>query len=77
MTDASNETTDEARMEAVQAVLDRITSYQESATEGTTDVELREALSETDLQLDEGQIEKLVQAVETTDGPVKATDVLG
>jgi len=73
MTEASND----ERMQAVQAVLDRITSYQESAPEGTTDAELREALGETELELSEDDIEKLVRAVETTDGPVEATDVLG
>ncbi|GAA5141231.1 hypothetical protein GCM10023340_02560 [Nocardioides marinquilinus] len=68
---------DPDRTEAVQAVVDRLTSYQDSATEGTVDKELREALGQTDVDLSEDEIGKLVEAIEHTDQPVDVRAVLG
>lgn len=65
------------RNEAVQAVLDRVTSYQDGATDGTVDKELREALGEAGIDLTEDQVGSLLDAVEKADGPVSADDVLG
>jgi uncharacterized protein YpuA (DUF1002 family) len=64
------------RTEAVQAVVDRLTSYQESATEDTVEKELRDALTETDVDLTDDEITRLVDAIEKTDGPVDAAEVL-
>ena len=61
---------------AVQAVVDRVTSYQESATEGTVEDALREALAQTDVDLDDQQVGALVQAIEKTDEPVDVATVL-
>ncbi len=64
------------RTEAVQAVVDRLTSYQDTATEGTVEKELRAALGETDIDLSDDEIGRLVVAIQTTDGPVDAAEVL-
>lgn len=64
---------------AVQAVLDRVTSYQESAPEGTVEKELRDGLSEAGVDLSDDDVRRLAQAVEAAeegDGPVQAADVL-
>ena len=56
--------TDE-RDEALQAVVDRVSSYQEGAPEGTVDKELRSALAETDLELSDDEIAALVAKIES------------
>ena len=65
------------RTQAVQAVVDRMTSYQDGAPEGTVDKELRKALSETDVTLTDQEIADLVTAIESGEGTVSVADVLG
>lgn len=67
--------TDE-RTEAIQAVVDRITSYQASAPEGTVEKELREALDETDLELSDEEVSKIVDAVEKSEERVDVAGLL-
>lgn len=62
--------------EAIQAVVDRINSYQETATEGTVEKELREGLSEAGLEVSDDDVARLVQAIEGADGRVSVDDVL-
>ncbi|MGA8848178.1 MAG: hypothetical protein WB471_16305 [Nocardioides sp.] len=64
------------RIQAVQAVVDRITSYQDGATEGTVEKELRKALTETDVELSDAEVAALVEAVEAGEGTVSVADVL-
>lgn len=64
------------RTEAVQAVVDRITSYQDGAPEGTVEKELRDALTETDVDLTDAQISKVVAAIESGEGTVDVSSVL-
>ena len=68
---------DSDKIEAVQNVVDRVSSYQETAPEGTVDKELREALDEAGLKLDDQQVQALTDAIETNPGEVRAGDVLG
>ncbi|MBB6625785.1 hypothetical protein H5V45_00495 [Nocardioides sp. KIGAM211] len=63
-------------LEAVQAVVDRVSSYQESAPEGTVEKELRDGFAETGVQVDDADVAKLVAAIEAGDGSVSAQDVL-
>lgn len=65
------------RNQAVQAVVDRMTSYQDGATEGTVEKELREALGETDVDLSDEQISTLVDAIENSEGKVSVSETLG
>ena len=59
-------------LEAVQAVVDRVSSYQESAPEGTVEQELRKGLDEAGGRLDEADVDRLVEAIESDAGPVDA-----
>ena len=63
-------------VEAVQAVVDRVSSYQETAPEGTVDRELRAGLAETGVEVSDEQVAALVAAIEADGGPVDAAEVL-
>ena len=65
------------RTQAVQAVVDRMTSYQDGAPEGTVEKELRHALTETDVDLTDQEVAALVEAVESGEGRVSVSEVLG
>ncbi len=65
------------RTEAIQAVVDRMTSYQDGAPEGTVEKELREALTETDVDLTDDEIATLAAAIESGEGQVSVAEVLG
>ncbi|CAN5213876.1 hypothetical protein BH09ACT12_BH09ACT12_08800 [soil metagenome] len=64
------------RTQAVQAVVDRMTSYQDGAPEGTVEKELREALTETDVDLTDEEITTLTSAIESGEGTVSVADTL-
>jgi len=64
-------------LEAVQAVVDRVSSYQDGAPERTVVVELRDGLSEAGVSLDDGEVTALASAIEAEHGAVDAADVLG
>ncbi len=64
-------------IEAIQNVVDRVSSYQDGAPEGTVDKELRAGLDEVGVELSEEQVVALVEAVEADAGEVRAGDVLG
>lgn len=66
----------EAKTEAVQAAVDRVTDWQQTATEDTVIDELRRTLDEAGVQLDDTQIEALSDAIRADDGPVDAAKVL-
>jgi len=64
------------KVEAVQAVVDRVSSWQDGATEGTVASELRKGAGEVGIDLTETEIEKLADAIESRHGAVSAADVL-
>ena len=64
-------------LEAVQNVVDRVSSYQESAPEGTVEKELRAGLDEAGVTLDDAAVTRLVDAIEADAGTVDAQSVLG
>ncbi|WP_310963438.1 hypothetical protein [Nocardioides terrisoli] len=68
--------THEDTSETLQAVVDRVTSYQDGATEGTVADELRRGLTEADLTLSDADIARLADAIEDAHGRVFAEDVL-
>jgi len=70
-------TRDSAELEAIQGVVDRVTSYQDGAPEGTVERELRKALGETDISLSDDDVVKLATAIEDEHGAVDAASVLG
>lgn len=60
---------------AVQAVVDRVNSYQESAPEGTVEANLREGLAEAGVQLSDDQVAALTREIEAN-GSADAGQVL-
>ena len=65
------------RTEAVQAVVERVHSWQETAPEGTVETELRKGLDEAGVVLSDDEVTRLAQAIEDSDGQVSAAEVLG
>jgi hypothetical protein len=72
MTDHSSE-----ELEAIQAVVDRVTSWQDGATEGTVEDELRKGLDAAGVQLGDDDVTTLASAIEDEHGAVSAAEVLG
>lgn len=65
--------------QAAQAVVDRVTSYQESAPEGTVEKELRDGLTEAGVELPDADVRRLADAIENIDegdGQVTVSEVL-
>jgi len=67
---------DNDKLEAVQAVVDRVTSWQDGATEGTVENELRKGATEVGVELSDDDITKLADAIEARHGAVQASEVL-
>ena len=67
--------TDE-RTEAIQAVVDRVTSWQDGAPEGTVEDELRKGFSEAGIDVTDDDVRTLAEAIEARHGAVSAEDVL-
>jgi len=67
---------DNDKLEAVQAVVDRVTSWQDGATEGTVEDELRKGATEVGVDLSDDDITKLADAIEARHGAVQASEVL-
>ena len=65
------------KYEAMQAVVDRVSSYQDGATEGTTEAELRKAFGETDLEVSDEQVSRLTDAIDEHPESVDVAVVLG
>lgn len=68
--------TDQERFEAIQAVVDRVTSWQDGATEGTVAEELRHGAEEVGVDLSDEEIRKLADAIEDEHATVHAAEVL-
>ncbi|MGJ9411859.1 hypothetical protein ACHAAC_04035 [Aeromicrobium sp. CF4.19] len=64
-------------IETIQAVVDRVSSYQDGAPEGTVAAELRRGLYEAGMEIDESEIDSLADAIESANGDVSAASVLG
>jgi hypothetical protein len=64
------------RIEAVQAVVDRVSSYQDGAPEGTVEKELRDGFAEVGVEVSDTEVKQLADAIESEHGSVSASDVL-
>jgi hypothetical protein len=64
-------------LEAIQSVVDRVTSWQDGATERTVESELRNGLEETGVELDDQEVAALASAIEDQHGAIRALEVLG
>jgi hypothetical protein len=67
--------TDE-KMEAIQAVVDRVSSWQDGATEGTVEQELRTGLAEVGVDVTDDEVRRLTDAIASRHGAVSAAEVL-
>jgi hypothetical protein len=65
------------RMEAIQAVVDRVTSWQDGATEGTVADELRRGAEKVGVDMSEDEVRRLADVIENRHAAVSAADVLG
>jgi hypothetical protein len=61
---------------AIQAVVDRVSSWQETATESTVETELRKGLDEVGVTLTDSQVAALVAAIEEDAGEADADEAL-
>ena len=68
--------TDE-RTEAIQAVVDRVTSWQDGATEGTVADELRRGADKVGVDLTEDEITRLADVIEDRHATGSVAEVLG
>ena len=66
----------EEKMETIQAVVDRVTSWQDGATEGTVEHELRDGFAEAGVDVPDGDVRKLADAIQDEHGTVSAQEVL-
>jgi hypothetical protein len=66
----------EEKQEAIQAVVDRVTSWQDGATESTVATELRKGFDEAGVEVPDEDVAKLADAIESEHGAVSASDVL-
>ena len=62
--------------EAIQAVVDRVTSYQDGAPEGTVEDELRSGFQESGVDVADEDVTRLAAAIEARHGAVSVEDVL-
>jgi len=64
------------KMEAIQAVVDRVTSWQDGATEGTVEAELRKGFGEAGVDVSDDDTHRLADAIESEHGSISAEQVL-
>jgi hypothetical protein len=64
-------------LEAIQGVVDRITSYQDGAPEGTVARELADGFAQAGLQVSDEDVDRLAAAIEDEHGSVRAGTILG
>ncbi|WP_447646257.1 hypothetical protein [Nocardioides zeae] len=68
--------TDE-QIETIQAVVDRVSSWQDGAPEGTVAQELTKGFDEAGIAVPEHDQARLADAIQDAHGEVKAAEVLG
>ena len=66
-----------AQNEAIQAVVDRVSSYQDGAPEGTVAEELVKGFGEAGVEVPSDQVDALASAIEENDGEIDVSAVLG
>ena len=66
----------EEKTEAMQAVVDRVTSLQDGATESTVEAELRDGFTQAGVDVADADIRKLADAIESRHASVQVQDVL-
>lgn len=67
--------TDE-KIEAIQAVVDRVSSWQDGAPEDTVEGELRDGFAEAGVDVPDDDVRRLADAIQGEHGAVSAQEVL-
>lgn len=67
---------DSDKLEAIRNVVDRVTSYQGGAEEGTVEKKLRRGLGEAGIDLQDQDVGATASAVEDNPGKVTVSDVI-
>lgn len=67
---------DDDQLEAVQAVVDRVSAYQDGAPRETVATELRTGFAETGIDVSDEDVIRLTEAIEAKGGDVSASAVL-
>jgi hypothetical protein len=67
---------DTPELEAIQLVVDRVSSWQDGATEATVAEELRNGFDEAGVEVEPDEIEKLADAIQNEHGDVVVTEIL-
>ena len=67
---------DTEHTEALQAVVDRVGAYQETAEQRVIVDELRDGIRAAGIDLDDGQVRRLADAIEREGGPVRVEATL-
>lgn len=75
MTDSNQSSLTDEQITAVQGVVDRVNSYQETAPEGTVESHLRGGLGEAGIELTDDQVAALTHEIEAN-GSADASQVL-
>lgn len=64
------------KTEAIQAVVDRVTSYQDGAEERVVETELRDGFAEAGVDVPDEDVRRLADAIDTSSEPVSAAEIL-
>lgn len=70
MTDHSEE-----KLTALQGVVERVASYEETAPQGTIEEKLRNAIADTDLEVSDAEITTIAEAIDARDHSTDTVDV--
>jgi hypothetical protein len=70
------DTPNNPELEAIQLVVDRVTSWQDGATEGTVAEELRKGFAEAGVEVAPDEVDTLADAIQSKHGEVDATQLL-
>jgi hypothetical protein len=65
------------QIEAIQNVVDRVSSYQDGATDRVVVEELRKGFDEIAVEVQPDDVTKIADAIEADDGDVSAQELLG
>jgi hypothetical protein len=65
------------QIEAIQVVIDRVSSWQDGATERTVEEELRDGFDEVAVEVAPDDVTKIAEAIREDGGEVSAAELLG
>jgi hypothetical protein len=66
----------EEELAAIQNVVDRVSSWQDGASQGTVEDELRKGFDEAGVGVADGDVDRLASAIEDEHGAIDAAEVL-